>query len=64
MLWVTKEQENKVHLLSFLVTARIVRDGAHVEKCSNGFLYLKEMVKTFDWDKFNPAYMSEVRNYW
>jgi hypothetical protein len=22
---------------------------------------VSEMVKTFDWDKFNPAYMSEVK---
>jgi hypothetical protein len=34
---------------------------AHVEKCSNGFVYLKEIKKRLIRDKFNPAYMSEVK---
>jgi hypothetical protein len=61
MLWVTKETRTKVHLLStFLVTARNW-DMVRVEKCSNGFVYLKRWSKRLIGDKFNPAYMSEVK---
>jgi hypothetical protein len=50
-------KKTKVHLFLHPGNSKKFR-MVHVEKCSN-FLYL--MVKTFDWDKFNPAYMSEVK---